>query len=83
MKPLLEEKTLLRLGILGVFYAVSAITIFLAYQVGRNAAQIAPLNQTATIVTVILAIIFLNERSDLARKIIGAIVSFIGVVLIK
>lgn len=83
MKPLFERKTLLKLGLLGVFYAVSAITIFLAYQVGKNASQIAPLNQTATIITVVLSVIFLKERTDLLRKLLGAIISFVGVVLVK
>lgn len=83
MKPLLETKTLLKLVLLSVFYAISSITIFLAYQVGKNATQIAPLNQTATIITVVLSVIFLKERSDLLKKLIGAIISFIGVILIK
>ena len=83
MKPLFEGKTLLKLGLLGVFYAVSAITIFLAYQVGKNASQIAPLSQTATIITVVLSVIFLKERTDLLRKLLGAIISFAGVVLVK
>lgn len=83
MKPLFEKKTLLKLGLLGIFYAVSAITIFLAYQVGKNASQIAPLNQTATIITVVLSVIFLKERTDLLRKLSGVIISFVGVILVK
>lgn len=83
MKPLLEKRTLWKLGLLGFFYAISAITIFLAYQIGRNASQIAPLNQTATIITVLLSIIFLKERTGLLNKLLGAIISFIGVILIK
>lgn len=83
MKPLLEKRTLWKLGLLGFFYAISAITIFLAYQIGRNASQIAPLSQTATIITVLLSIIFLKERTGLLNKLLGAIISFIGVILIK
>ncbi len=82
IRSMLTKDFLSKLGLLGILYAVSAITIFLAYQVGRNAAQIAPLNQTATIVTVVLAIVFLKEKAQLARKIIGAVLSFIGVVLV-
>jgi drug/metabolite transporter (DMT)-like permease len=83
MKPLLERGTLLKLGLLGVFYAISSVTIFLAYQTGKNAAQIAPLSQMATILTVVLSVIFLKERTDLLRKLLGAIISFIGVILVK
>ncbi|MDP2672159.1 MAG: DMT family transporter [Candidatus Daviesbacteria bacterium] len=82
MKPLLQGKSLQRLGILGVIYAVSAITIFLAYQIGRNAAQIAPLNQTSTMVTVILGILLLKERDNLPKKLLGAVISFVGVLLL-
>lgn len=83
MKPLFEKKTLPKLIVLAVFYTISAIVIFLAYQVGRNAAQIAPLNQTTIIITVIFAVIFLNEKTDILRKLVGAAVSLIGVILLK
>ena len=83
MKPLLERKTLWKMGLLGILYAVSTITIFLAYQIGQNATQIAPLNQVSTIIIVILSAIFLKERTDLLRKLLGAIISFIGVFLLK
>lgn len=82
MRLMIEKKFLEKLAILSIFYAVSAITIFLAYQVGRNAAQIAPLNQTSTILTVILAIVFLKEGTQLGKKLLGAILSFIGIVLV-
>jgi len=51
--------------VVGVFYEISAITIFLAYQVGKNATQIAPLNQPVTIITVVLSVICLKEKTDL------------------
>jgi len=82
MKPMLEKEFLKKLGILGIFYAVSALTIFFAYQIGRNAAQIAPLNQTSMILTVMLAIVFLKERSNLGRKLLGLALSFIGILLL-
>ena len=82
MLPMLKKSFLKKLGVLSVLYATSAITIFLAYQIGRNAAQIAPLNQTSTILTVLLAIIFLGEKSQLTRKLIGAVLSFIGIILV-
>lgn len=82
MKPMLDKSFLKKLSVLSVLYATSAITIFLAYQVGRNAAQIAPLNQTSTILTVILAIVFLQEKAHLARKLLGSILSFIGIIFV-
>ena len=82
MKSLFEKNTLMKLGLLAFFYAVSAITIFLSYQVGKNATQIAPLSQTATIITVVFSIFFLREKSDLLKKLLGAFISFIGVLLV-
>lgn len=83
MKPLFGRKTLPKLLLLCFFYGISAITIYSAYQVGKNASQIATLDQTTTLVTVLLAVLFLKERSDLWRKLLGAIISIIGVILVK
>ncbi|MDP2873809.1 MAG: EamA family transporter [bacterium] len=82
MLPLFEKAMLKKLLVLAVLFAVSAITIFLAYQVGKNAAQIAVLGQTATIVTVLLAIVFLREKNDILKKIAGAAISLLGVILV-
>jgi len=82
MKLIFEKQNLMQLLVLAVIYSGAAISIFLAYQVGKNASQIAPLNQTSTILTVLLSMIFLGERSDYLKKVIGAVVSFIGVLLV-
>jgi len=82
MRVFLERQFLLKLGLLGTIYAVSAITVFLAYQIGRNAAQIAPLNQLSTVVVVILGIVFLKEKSHVFKKMVGALLGFVGMVLV-
>lgn len=82
MKPFLNRAILLPSLALTIFYATSAITIFLAYDIAKNAAQIAPLNQTSIIIIVILSMIFLKERDNIPKKILGALVSFVGVLLI-
>ncbi len=61
---------------------VASLLSFFAYQIGRNASQISPIMATQTILTVILAIIFLKERSFILNKIIGAIIVVAGVVLV-
>lgn len=58
------------------------LALYLAYQVGRNAAVIGPLRSTNIIVTVILAIIILKERTNIKNKILGAIIAVVGVVLL-
>lgn len=81
MKPFLHRNTLIRVAVLGVLYSISALTILLAYKHG-DAALIAPLQQTAIITTVVLAIIFLKERNRLWQKIVAALICFIGVLLV-
>lgn len=58
------------------------LSLFLAYQVGRNAAVIGPLRSTSIIVTVILAILFLKERNNVINKVIGSIIAVSGVMLL-
>ncbi len=82
IRNILVLKSLVKLIPLTIIYAISAITIFLAYQVGRNAAQIAPLNQTSIIITVVLSAIFLGERQNLLRNLAAAGLSFAGVLLL-
>lgn len=81
-KIFLVKRNFLQLSLFSFLFAIATITLFLAYQFGKNAAQIGILNQTSTIITVIFSIIFLKETSDLWRKILGAIAGFIGIVLI-
>lgn len=83
IKLFLKPYILLRMAILAIFSSTSAITIYLAYQQGGAASQLAAITQSAVILTVILAAIFLQERSHLSRKFIAAIITTIGVLLIR
>lgn len=65
-----------------IFYAIAAITVFLAYQMGGTMTQIAPLGQISTILTVILAFVFLKERDRIPQKALGTILVFGGVLLL-
>ncbi len=76
-------KEFLKLMVLALMFAVSATATLTAYTLGHNAAQIAVLNQTSTILIVFLGIIFLNERSHMKLKIAGAVISLRGVFLVK
>lgn len=82
MPHLLKGDFLVKLLVLSIFYGISAVAVFMAYKAGHNASQIAPLVQTTTVVTVVLSIIFLKEKTALLRKSVGAVISFIGVVLV-
>jgi uncharacterized membrane protein len=62
--------------------ALANLFTFTAYQVGRNALQIGPLGATTTIFTVILALLILKEKDNVAQKIIGAITAVVGTILL-
>ena len=83
IRKIVKGQDLWKLVLLGVFSAVGAVTFFLSYQAGRNAAQIASINQVSIITIVFFAIIFLKERSGIWKKVVAAIISFIGVLLVK
>jgi len=50
--------------------------------VGRNAAQIVPLGGLITIISVLLAILFLKEYENIPNKVIGALVTLVGAALV-
>ncbi len=83
IKKIMKLKDILKLSLLALLFSVSATATLTAYQKGHNAAQIAILNQTSTILIVFLGIIFLKERNNLYLKILAACVSLVGVFLVR
>lgn len=82
IQVLTKPQISLRLAIVAVLNAISAVTIFYAFQRGRQLSILASLNQTQTILMVFGAAIFLKERRYFARRAVAAAISFIGVLLI-
>jgi drug/metabolite transporter (DMT)-like permease len=82
IQPMLKGEMLTRLLLLGLFYAIGSTTMLFAYKYG-TLTLVSPLRQTSIIVTVLLALVFLKpERNRIGRKILAAILCFIGVALI-
>lgn len=77
-----KQRNFLNVSFAALFDALSAISLYIAYQLGRNASQISPLSATSLIITVILATIFLKERNNLFQKLLGAGIVIIGAILI-
>src|SRR5680860_82301 len=73
------KKTLL----LCIIYALSAATFFGALKIADNSSQVISVNLTSVIVTVLLSIIFLKERTHIVKKLAGAVITFIGLLLIN
>ena len=80
-KNLLSGPNFLKLLLASSTFAVSTITLLYAYKYGEIT-QVAPLQQTTIIVTVLLAVIFLKETKNLTHKIISAFICFVGVLMI-
>lgn len=64
-------------------YAVSAITFYHSLQLGALVGQVSTIFRASIIVTVLLSSIFLNERKHLGKKILGAILTTVGVILVS
>lgn len=75
-------KTIGKLLLAGIFYSLSAITIFTAYKNGGQASIIAPIQRTSVILTVVLSYVYLNERKKVGNKIIGMVLTVVGALLL-
>ena len=64
------------------FYVFAPVTFMYAIQVESNSAVVVALNQTQTILIVIGAAVFLRERERIGQKMLGAALSFVGVLLV-
>ncbi|MBI2641231.1 EamA family transporter, partial [Candidatus Roizmanbacteria bacterium] len=83
IKTLVQSKTIHKIALLAIAYGTASITYLSAYKLGNNAAQIGTIFQVSSILTVLLAIIILKEKSGIPMKIVAAVLSFIGVLLVK
>ncbi len=68
---------------LGVFATVQGVAYLLALSYGGNTAQVGTIRQASVIVTVLLAVILLNEKDNLVRKLIAAVLVTVGVILLR
>lgn len=82
MKQLFGPKIILSLSLLTVFYAIGSVAMLYAYREGAFSV-VTPLRQSSIIITTLLALLFISaERTRVKRKIIAAILCFVGVLLI-
>jgi len=68
---------------LGIFSTIQGIAYLLALVSPGVTAQVGTIRQSTVILTVLFAIVFLNEKANLWRKIIAAVLVTIGVVLLN
>ncbi len=72
----------MRLLILSICDVFGMLTLYLSYQAGGAASIIGPLSSSRVLVTTGLAMLFLKERSNMKSKVVSAVVTIIGVVLL-
>lgn len=82
MRFYLIPKNGVLVSVSALFDTLMSVFLYLAYQLGRNASQISPLAATSLVITVILAAIFLRERDDLLRKLLGSTIVVLGIIFI-
>jgi len=77
------QKININLIIYSVLYVIGATAFYFPISQGVPVSQISAFGRVAIILTVILAAIFLKERSHIGKKILGAILTTIGIFLIR
>ncbi|MFZ2886626.1 MAG: DMT family transporter [Minisyncoccia bacterium] len=80
---LAASKQVIQMTAWSASYGFMAVTLWLAYYYGATASAMAPIRQSAVILTVIIAMIFLNERTHMLRKTIAALLAILAVYLIS
>ena len=83
VKKFLKLKEFRLMALLTFFYAIQAVTYYLAYQEGAPISTLATITKAAIVLTVILAAIFLKERSNLPKKALAALMVTVGAILIS
>lgn len=72
----------MKMMLLSLGDVLGMLALFLAYQAGGKASVISPLSATRVMLTVILAALFLHERENLRNKMVGAVVTVVGIMLL-
>ena len=66
-----------------IVVAVAVLSFYSAFQIGGNSSQVVALSLTDVIVAVFFSLILLKEKENIIKKLIAAILSFVGVLLLS
>lgn len=78
-----DKKLLHKMFLISFLYAIAILTFYQSLQLSGNSSQIGAISLLTVIITVFLAIIFLKERQEIGKKIIGALFSLLGLLLLN
>jgi drug/metabolite transporter (DMT)-like permease len=65
-----------------IFYAAFNVFTFIAYRNGSNVGASDAINNSSIFIIILLEILLLNDKSDLRKKLLCAIIAFSGIALI-
>lgn len=83
IKPILAKPKALRaIALNSIVFFFSFYTIFLAYKAGGSTSQVNIILSNDTILLVIFAAIFLNERSHFKLKLLAGVLTTVGVIFL-
>lgn len=83
IKTYFKKSFIYKMIILCLLYGLSAVAFFKALQIAPNSSQLFSVNSFGAILTVILSIIILKEKDRIAKKILGAVISVAGLLLVN
>lgn len=79
---IIKTRKFAKIFIFIVLFTIQAVLYYLAYMAGGPMSKLTVINKSYIILTTLLAIIFLKEKSHIKTKILGAILVTIGVLLL-
>lgn len=83
IKVFFKKAFVYKMILLCFLYGLSATAFFAALSLTDNASQLFSINAFSVITVVVFSIIFLKERDFMPRKIIGAVLSLVGLLLVS
>lgn len=83
LKIYLRKRFIYKMAILCLLYGLSAVAFFAALQITPNSSQLFSINSFGAILTVVLSIVILKENDRIAKKILGAVISVAGLLLVN
>ncbi len=72
----------IKISLLSACDTLGMLALYLAYQTGGSASVIGPLRATSIILTTVLAIIILKERTNIQNKVIGSTIAVLGAMIL-
>gem|GEM_PF-3981496 len=83
MREIFTKETLLKIIFIDILFTVSTIFFFESLKPAGSLSIVSVINQTQTILTVIIAtLIFNEEKKDFLRKLVSFVVVILGVVTV-